>query len=256
MLRVFIGNMSKTLRIFAIFLIFLLILTQISFSLRNPAAVYCEALGYKYELGGICILPNGQKVNAWDFLLGKVAQEYSYCKKMGYEIKTVKNFDLCFPKYLIDECAFCILPNGSEIEVSILMNLDFRETYCGDKICGFGENFENCPMDCPSGSMDAYCDGEKDGICDPDCVFLNITYSDPDCAEQLEKYSKVCLNIRDGVCDKVCPNDPDCKSYQPYTPTILLTILLALIITILFIRKKLKENEFRKREFPLLYKKH
>lgn len=42
---------------------------------------------------------------------------------------------------------------------------------CGNKKCepGLGENFINCPKDCPSGSNDGYCDGKPDGICDPDC---------------------------------------------------------------------------------------
>ena len=57
-------------------------------AMLNPSAVYCEALGYNYtvettEFGekGLCKLPNGQAVDAWQFLEGKVAQEYSYCKK-------------------------------------------------------------------------------------------------------------------------------------------------------------------------------
>ncbi len=37
----------------------------------------------------MCLLPNGQKVNAWDFYKGKVAQEYSYPAKMGYDMQTV-----------------------------------------------------------------------------------------------------------------------------------------------------------------------
>jgi hypothetical protein len=53
------------------------------FSLLNPAAAYCSALGYKYTIRntpqgqvGICILPNGEEVNAWDFFYGKVALNY------------------------------------------------------------------------------------------------------------------------------------------------------------------------------------
>ena len=49
-------------------------------ALLNPAAVYCEALGYNYtiqstEYGerGLCQLPNGDVVDAWEFLQGKVA---------------------------------------------------------------------------------------------------------------------------------------------------------------------------------------
>jgi len=64
--------------------------------MKNPAAAYCELMGYSYSAVhdasgnevGTCTLPNGQKVNAWDFYKGKVAQEYSYAAKKGYEIQT------------------------------------------------------------------------------------------------------------------------------------------------------------------------
>ncbi len=32
------------------------------------------------------------------------------------------------------------------------------------------ENYINCPLDCPSGGQDNYCDGIEDGRCDPDCA--------------------------------------------------------------------------------------
>ncbi len=65
--------------------------------LKNPAAAYCEFMGYGYSVQpdekgneiGMCILPNGQKVNAWDFYKGKVAKEFSYAAKKGYNIETV-----------------------------------------------------------------------------------------------------------------------------------------------------------------------
>jgi len=154
----------------------------------NPATVYCEALGYKYVIEltdtgerGFCVLPNGQKVDEWEFLQGKTGQEFSYCKKMGYEIKITRDFDKCL-KFLTEECAVCVLPDGKEVEVTELMNLSFQETVCGDGTCGFPENYKNCPTDCPSGSYDLYCDGLKDGICDPDCKKTE----DPDCTEERE----------------------------------------------------------------------
>jgi chitodextrinase/C1A family cysteine protease len=70
--------------------------------LKNPAAAYCEFMGYHYSIQidqngnqvGMCILPNGQKVNSWDFYKGKVAKEYSYAAKKGYNIETVvENID-------------------------------------------------------------------------------------------------------------------------------------------------------------------
>jgi putative hemolysin len=151
-------------------------LPKIVYSLKNAAAVYCEALNYTFlikstPLGedGYCQLPNGTEVEAWDFLQGKVAQDYSYCKKIGYDIKTV-NYS-----------AYCVLPNGTEVEVTQLMGLSFEETTCGDGVCGMPENYNTCPKDCPSGSYDGYCDGVADSKCDQDCVDKGTPQLDPDC---------------------------------------------------------------------------
>ena len=149
-------------------------------AMLNPAAVYCEACGYTYIIEtlpegevGLCQLPDGQEVDAWDFLRGKVGLEWSYCAQLGYEAKHVEESDICW------DCTVCVLPDGSEIEVTELMELSFEETYCGDGTCGIPENYETCPEDCPSGSQDGYCDGVEDGICDPDCE----PGLDPDCGE-------------------------------------------------------------------------
>ncbi|MBN2251263.1 MAG: hypothetical protein JW724_04240 [Candidatus Altiarchaeota archaeon] len=50
---------------------------------------------------------------------------------------------------------------------------------CGNLICEYkaGENHNNCPVDCPSGVRDGFCDRLVDGICDPDCAGS----IDPDC---------------------------------------------------------------------------
>jgi C1A family cysteine protease/putative hemolysin len=154
-----------------------------SFALVNPAAAYCSALGYEYvvETGeqgerGLCQFPDGQTVDAWEFLQGKVAPEYSYCEIRGCEIKTVTDPEKCLI-FGIDECAVCSLEDGTEVEVTELMGLSFEESTCGDQTCGFPENFSTCPEDCASGEWDAYCDGVEDGKCDPDC----LPEDDPDC---------------------------------------------------------------------------
>ena len=62
----------------------------------NPAAKYCEKLGYRYEIAstkaagdvGMVHLPDGRIVNAWDFYKGKVAKEYSYAALHGFEMET------------------------------------------------------------------------------------------------------------------------------------------------------------------------
>jgi len=82
-------------------------------------------------------------------------------------------------------------------------DIDCIPLVCGDTTCDFrrGENYENCPQDCPSGSRDNYCDSIADGICDPDCK----AREDIDCLEEL------CGN---GKCDEGegenyenCPQD-------------------------------------------------
>lgn len=152
-------------------------------ALKNPAAVYCIALGYEYRVEktdqgdvGYCLLQGGQKVDAWQFLQGKVAQDKNYCATQGYGQKTVTDPKKCL-RFLSDSCLVCVLGDGSEVEVTELMGLILEETTCGDGVCGIPENYKTCPVDCPSGSSDGYCDGVKDGKCDPDC---NVK-EDPDC---------------------------------------------------------------------------
>ena len=65
--------------------------------MKNPAAAYSQFMGYAYSVQndangnevGMCTLPDGRHVNAWDFYRGKIAPEYSYAAKKGYTIKCV-----------------------------------------------------------------------------------------------------------------------------------------------------------------------
>ena len=240
--------MRIILLLFAFFIFIPLVL-----AMANPSVVYCESLGYTYytkttELGdvGYCKLPNGNEVNAWDFYMGKVAQEYTYCSKMGYEIKT-------------DEYGvYCILLNGTEIDEKILMDLNLEETTCGDGTCGIPENYETCPQDCPSGSFDEYCDGIEDDICDPDCT----PESDIDCqttappttiektvlttrqTTSITQSGPVCGNGRcesgeEGTCPQDCPKE---------FPTVIISIIILVIIIVVMIfiesKKKQKEEEY------------
>jgi putative hemolysin len=115
----------------AIALLLIGIVNAQTLAMLNPSAVYCEELGYNYITEstpegerGLCELPNGEAVNAWDFLNGRVAQEYSYCQQQGYQIKTVKDSEKCM-KFGTVECAVCVLEDGTEVEVTELMELDF-----------------------------------------------------------------------------------------------------------------------------------
>lgn len=90
----------------------------------NPAALYCTTLGYNYELVstpegevGICTLPNGERVDAWEFFRGKCGEEYSYCARQGYGTATV---DVGSGFYMA-ECAVCVDANGTVLGTVIDM---------------------------------------------------------------------------------------------------------------------------------------
>ncbi len=144
------------------------------YPMMNPAAVYCDALGYTYtitrtEFGekGLCELPNGETVDAWDFLQGKVAPEWSYCAKQGLSYRHYDESDDSAP---CKDCLVCISEDGKEEEVTTYMGLKFVAGECGDGTCGMPENYSTCPRDCPSGGIDGYCDKVRDGRVDPDCA--------------------------------------------------------------------------------------
>jgi len=110
-----------------------LLLSQAAGALMNPAAVYCGAMNYTYTTGttdagavGYCILDDGQSVDAWKFLKGMEGQEYSYCAINGYTMKTVSDRETCAGIYS-DSCAVCVMPDGTEVEVSGLMALPLKE---------------------------------------------------------------------------------------------------------------------------------
>jgi len=152
------------------------ITVDVVFALKNPSVVYCEEMGYEFAIEetergqiGICKFSETEKCPAWDFLTGKCGEEYSYCSKEGYQLKTIKNLEKCLSIPFSSECAVCILGDGREVEVTKLMGLSFEEGICGDGKCILGENYKTCSQDCPSGSSDFYCDGVLDGRCDPDC---------------------------------------------------------------------------------------
>jgi len=216
------GRWSKVVVFFSVIALLIVIGSGTVYAMKNPSAVYCEELGYEYIIAttpdggqvGLCVLPDNQIVDAWAFLEGKVAQECSYCKKEGYEMKTVIDNEKC--SYIFSsECALCVLPNGTEVEVAELMNLNFNESVCGDGTCGMPENFKTCPEDCPSGDIDEYCDGVADGICDPDC-------------EESGEY------------DPDCPEAAPTPSYLPIALAVVILILVVITVSVTLLRRRKK----------------
>lgn len=129
-------------------------LAQPSLGIVNPAANYCQDLGYEWVIEktvegeiGVCKFPDGSTVEDWDFLKGKSGQEWSYCEKKGYTLKTISNIDKC-SSIFSEDCAVCVLEEGLEIEASKLLRFEIQKESCGNKVCDSGENLQNCPQDC------------------------------------------------------------------------------------------------------------
>ncbi|RLJ01790.1 MAG: hypothetical protein DRP11_03860 [Candidatus Aenigmatarchaeota archaeon] len=227
--------MKRRTQSLACFSLFLIILSVTALALKNPAAIYCKEMGYtmyieETEAGeiGMCRISETISCPAWEFLTGTCGEEYSYCKKMGYGIKTVNDTNKC-SNIPLSRCAVCVLEDGKEVEVTKLMGLNFQEGVCGDGKCVLGEDYVRCPQDCPSGSLDYYCDGVVDGKCDPDCT----EETDPDCIRgilicgdgickrgenretcPIDCPSGVSDNFCDGIKDKKC--DPDCSEEEDF----------------------------------------
>ena len=173
------GGNAMRQRLFTIISLILIccaLIVGTSAALKNPSAVYCEAMGYTYSTvtapdGGMigqCQISATEQVSAWKFLTGDASPDKSYCAKQGLQYRKVTDPAVC-KVFGLDTCMVCVLPDGKTTEVTALMNLSFEEGVCGDGTCAMAENTGTCPKDCPSGASDGYCDGVRDGTCDPDC---------------------------------------------------------------------------------------
>ncbi|MCJ7724339.1 MAG: DUF333 domain-containing protein, partial [Anaerolineales bacterium] len=74
----------------------------------NPAAIYCEDLGYSYEIVttengdvGVCTLPDNSACDEWDFLAGKCGAQYSWCAKQGYDLQVRNDGKGFTPEYAV-----------------------------------------------------------------------------------------------------------------------------------------------------------
>ena len=90
------------------------------FGIPNPASFYCQEMGYEVDLRetdqgtqGVCIFPDGNECDEWDFLAGRCSKEWSFCQRQGGVIQEDDNIAICnFPDgsscpeydYFIGEC--------------------------------------------------------------------------------------------------------------------------------------------------------
>lgn len=102
------------LAIYLITFIFFAIEHTYAAGISNPAAVYAEKLGYKYENRqeghGVVIFPDGTECDGWDFYRGKAGQKWSYCQLHGGKIESrSENMGTWNAEY-----AVCVFADGSE----------------------------------------------------------------------------------------------------------------------------------------------
>jgi len=102
-----------------VFLLFAIIAMPASMGVPNPAAVYCDSLGYNLETRtdpetggevGCCVFPDGSACEEWAFYRGECGQNFTYCEQQGYRIENREEDMGTFTvKY-----AACIFDDGSE----------------------------------------------------------------------------------------------------------------------------------------------
>jgi len=105
-------------------------------AMKNPAAVYCQEMGYSSQIKktpsgemGVCIV-NGKEYEEWAFFTGKIGKEHSYCEKNGYDTITKsdgkglasKDYAVCVPKKIDLEKRTA--QSQQEIPMHKLMNLE------------------------------------------------------------------------------------------------------------------------------------
>jgi len=128
------------------------VLAEGPISLPNPAAVYCAGMGYEhttrkrptktqeilpeesseptpgeetisppsipvvpdYIIETVCVFPDGNECEEWDFLSGRCGQDYSFCAQQGYLLEPGDNM------------AACLFPDGSSC-----LEFDYFNGDCG-----------------------------------------------------------------------------------------------------------------------------
>jgi hypothetical protein len=151
-------------------------------ALPNPAAIYCKELGYDYKIvktsegeSGFCIFPD-KECKEWEFYAGECGQEYSYCAKNDYGIKTKNDgknpyspyysvcvdklskqeigsannlmyFEESFAKYTISEKVSSVAENVNIESTTCSMNEIWAKNWCSITCLPHNYNFLYCVCD-------------------------------------------------------------------------------------------------------------
>jgi putative hemolysin len=131
-----IKNFYLLMGILVIIVVFVF-LTRVQ-ALPDVAKVYCDKLNsdfgnYVYKVveedagqRGVCVLPNNQEVDAWDFFTGKVARDFSYCAKKGYDSEIDEGGIFAPYEQVCLVRSLTFLP-PKKVSVATLANLDYKE---------------------------------------------------------------------------------------------------------------------------------
>jgi len=100
-------------------------------AISNPAATYCNVMGYQYTIEydalgaavGICSFPDKSSASGWDFYRGKAGKKFSYCAKHGYLMET----DLTSKEGYEKEIPVCVSKNVSKNKQSAQQRIPMLE---------------------------------------------------------------------------------------------------------------------------------
>ncbi|MFH1592711.1 MAG: VCBS repeat-containing protein [Candidatus Woesearchaeota archaeon] len=116
-----------------------------------------------------------------------------YFELVQYDNATINVSDDKNESFIVSELEYT--SNWEMLQVykndSLIYEVNISHLLCNENdICDEKENFFSCPQDCSSGSSDNICDGQDDGICDPDCYYS----ADANCALDLTNLTIVSQN--------------------------------------------------------------
>lgn len=128
----------------------------------NPAAAYCEALGYENS-GEQCLFEDGTSCEQWSFYLGQCGQPHSFCNLHGGTVSSVTEDQGGWTA----EYALCTLADGRQCK---------EDTFAHTCQCEEKNACEALPAPAPGANpAAAYCDALGYEAAGEQCVFEDGT---------------------------------------------------------------------------------